>query len=109
MVEQRVDVVGERVEGVVELVDAGQLGVAEARVVRGDDVVAVGQRGDQVAVHVRAGGRAVQQDDGGRVRRPGLAVEDPAAGDLGVAVVCRSCLTPMSRFGGYVESTALAT
>ena len=79
--------VGEGVEGVVELVDAGALGVAEPGVVRRDDVVAVGQCGNQVAVHVRTGGGAVQQDDGGRVGRPGLAVEDLSAGDLGVAVV----------------------
>jgi hypothetical protein len=64
VVKQRVDVVGEVVEGVLELVDAWHVRVAEAGVVGGDDVVAVGQRRDQVAVLVRAGRCAVQQDHG---------------------------------------------
>jgi hypothetical protein len=66
VVQQLVDMVGEVVERVAELVDARHVGVAEAGVVGGDDVVAVGQRRDQIAVLVRAGRRAVQQDHGGR-------------------------------------------
>lgn len=87
MVEQGVDVVGERVEGVVERVDTGNLGMAEAGIVGGDHVITVGQRGDQIAVHVRAGRRAVQQHDGGRAGRPGFPVEQLSSGDLGVSMV----------------------
>ena len=52
VVQQRVDMVGEVVERVLELVDARHIGVAEAGVVGGDDVVSVGECGDQVAVLV---------------------------------------------------------
>jgi hypothetical protein len=36
----------ERVEGVVEILDAGRIGQPESEMIRGDDVIAVGQRGD---------------------------------------------------------------
>jgi hypothetical protein len=87
VVQQLIDVVGEVVERVFELVDARHVRVAEAGVVGGDDVVAVGQRRDQVSVLVRAGRCAVQQDHGGSGRRAGLAVEDPATADLGEAMM----------------------
>jgi uncharacterized protein YidB (DUF937 family) len=87
VVQQFLDMVGEVVEGVLELVDARHIGVAEAGVVGGDDVVAVGQRRDQVAVLVRAGRCAVQQDHGGSGGRAGLAVEDSATGDLSEAMM----------------------
>jgi ferritin-like protein len=47
----------------------------------------VGQRRDQVAVLVRAGRCAVQQDHRGCGGRAGLAIEDPATGDLGEAMM----------------------
>src|SRR5690606_6722815 len=58
-----------------------------AEVVRGDDVVAVGQQRDEVAEHERAGRVAVQQDDRGRVGGAGLPVEDLVAVDCGGPVV----------------------
>ena len=91
VVEQAVDMVGEAVEGVGELVCARHVGVAEAGVVGRDDVIAVGQRRDQVAVHdaswpvCRAAGPLRGRG------RAGLAVEDPAAGDLGEPVVRDHC------------------
>jgi hypothetical protein len=45
-------------------------------VVRGEDVVAVGQGGDQLPEHARAGREAVQQQDDRCAGRAGLAVED---------------------------------
>jgi hypothetical protein len=85
--EQALGQVGERVERVVELVGGRRVGEAEAEVVRGDHAVAVGEQRDQVAEHVRAGRKPVQQKENGRVSRSGLAVEERATLDGGVAVV----------------------
>lgn len=40
-----------------------------------------GQAEDKLAVHVRGRGKPVQQDDGGRLRITGFAVEDLLAAD----------------------------
>jgi hypothetical protein len=79
--------ISQGVERVVELVGAGGVGQAEAEVVRGDHVVAVGQQRDQVAEHERAGREAVQQQEDGCVGRACLAVEQGAAVDGCVAVI----------------------
>ena len=100
MVEQRVDTVGEVVERVAELVDARHVGVTEAGVVGGDDVVAVGQRRDQVAVLVRTGRCAVQQHHGRRGGRACLAIEDPATGDLGETMMRDHFLTLSDSYDG---------
>jgi len=83
---EAVDHVGEPVEGEGEAV--GRLGVAEARVVGGDDAVAVAEHVDETAELVRGGREAVQEQQHGRVRpvRHGFAVEDAHAVDLDVAV-----------------------
>jgi hypothetical protein len=70
------DDLGQVIEGVGEAGRVGGVAVAEARVVRRDQVEGVGQPGQQRFPHSRGGREPVQQQDGGRVRRPGLAVED---------------------------------
>ena len=87
LVEQPVDQFGEAVEGVGESGAIRHVALAEARIVRRDHAVAVGQRRDQVAEHVRGGREAVQQQHDRRVRRPGLAIEDPHAVDRGGPVM----------------------
>ena len=84
--EQVVGEVGQGVEGVGELVDRRRVGLAEAEVVGGDEVVVVGQVGEQLAEHERAGREAVQQHQGRRLGVAGLSVEEPAALDVERAV-----------------------
>ncbi len=89
MVQQAVGEVGQGVEGVVELGDGRCIGVSVAEVVGRDDVVAVGQPGNEVAEHVRARREAVEQDDCRCVRCAGLTVEQPLPVDVGEAMVNR--------------------
>ena len=60
--------------------------MAEAGVVRGDQVELVGQGRDQVAEHMRGGREAVQQQDRRGVLRTRLPVEDVQAVDVHGAV-----------------------
>src|SRR5262249_47894540 len=77
------------------LLEARRRGVAEAEVVWGDDVVAVGQCRDEVAEHMRAGREAVQEHDGRRVGRTGLSEEDLLAFDgHGPVTDGNHCLPP---------------
>ena len=76
LVQEPVDDLGEVVEGVVPRGRVGHLGVAEARVVRGQDVEPVGQGGDQVAELVRRGGEAAEEQQLGVRGVACLAVED---------------------------------
>src|SRR3546814_18141130 len=71
----------------VEALDRGHGGGAEAGIVRRQHVVALGERRDQLAEHVRRGGEAVQQQHGGARRIASLAIGDLAALDQGAAVV----------------------
>src|SRR5208337_4282858 len=73
------DDVGQAPESVAELVTAGGVRESEARKVRRDNVVAVSQRRNQVAEHVRRRRKAVQQQNGGGSLRSGLAVKDRVA------------------------------
>ena len=59
--EQALDDLREVVERVGPLQRVGHLGVAEARVIRADDVEAVGQGRDQVPELVRGGGEAAEE------------------------------------------------
>src|SRR5262245_24112678 len=79
--EQLSDNIGEGFERVGERLERRRRGVTEAEVVRGDDVVAIGQCRDEVAEHMRAGREAVQEHDGRRVARTGLSEEDLLAFD----------------------------
>ena len=63
-------------EGVSEFRVIRRIALAEARVVRRDDMVAVGQGGNEVAEHVRRGRETVQQQHDRRLGRAGLAIED---------------------------------
>ena len=74
LTEQARGEVGQRVEGVGELLDRGGIRQSEAEVIGRDHVVSVGQPRDQVAEHERAGGEPVQQDD-----RGGAGVPVPAS------------------------------
>ncbi len=92
LVGEAFDHVGEVGEAVVERIDRRRAGIAEAGIVRRDHVILGGEIGDQVAKHVRGGGEAVQQQDGRRVRRAGLAIEDVEAVDRDA-----SCRRPRPR------------
>ena len=85
--QQAVDQLGVVVEGVGEGRPVRHVALAVARIVRRDHAVAVGERRDQVAEHVRGGREAVQQQHDRRVGRPRLAVEDAHAVDRDGPVV----------------------
>src|SRR6201999_3035315 len=86
MVEQARGEVGERIEGVAELIGRWSVGKPEAEVVGGDHVIAVGQRRDEVAEHEGTGRKPVQKHDRGRVAGPSLPVEQALPLNGGVAV-----------------------
>ena len=75
------DDVGKAVERVRERCNVGRVAATKARVIRCDQVVLVSQFGEEVAKHERGRGKAVQQKQGGLIRRPGFAVEDTEAVD----------------------------
>jgi len=77
------DDLGQVLEGVGEAGRVGGVAVAEARVVRRDQVEGVCQPGQQRLPHPRGGREAVQQQDGGSVGRARLAVEDRHPVDVG--------------------------
>ena len=79
-----VRIMGERIG---ERLVVGRGAFAKSRIVGRDDVVAIRERRDQVAEHVRRGRKAVQQQHDRRILRPRLAVEDVDAVDLGGAVM----------------------
>jgi hypothetical protein len=93
---------GERVEGVTELAGGRGVGQAEADVVRGDQVVPVGQQRDQVAEHEPAGREAVQQHHLRRATRSRLPVEQSPCLDGGVTVVDGCHLRSPSGSGGWM-------
>jgi hypothetical protein len=76
LVEQLAGDGGQRVERVLELVHRRGGRTPEPEVVGGDQVVRVGQLGDQLAVHERAGRKAVQQHQRRARRVAGRPVED---------------------------------
>lgn len=85
---------GEPVHGPGDVVERIGVGVpcrrfreAEGRQVGRHDAIAVGQRRDHVAVHVRRGREPVQQQHGGRGGVARLAVEDLHVADLLMAIV----------------------
>src|SRR5436305_13181019 len=54
-----------------------------ARIIRGDYVVTIGERWNQVAEHMGRGWKSMQQEHDRRIRRPSLAVENiDAVNDL---------------------------
>ena len=61
--------------------------LAETRIVRRDHVIAVRQRWDQVAEHVRRCWKAVQQNHDRAVRRTGFAIEQADSVNGGGSVV----------------------
>jgi hypothetical protein len=64
--------------------------------VRGDDLIPIGQQRDQVAEHKRAGWKTVQEHNDWRVGRPRLPVKQPPAVHGGIAMVdgCHFCSIP---------------
>jgi hypothetical protein len=80
-----VDGVRERVKGVLVPALAGNLREAKAGQVGGDDVIAIGQAGDEIAVLERGGGEPVEQKDDGSVDGAGFAIED--ANSVGIDAV----------------------
>ena len=84
--EQLLDLRGDVVEVVLKVVRRGSIAVAEAEVVRRDNVEVAGELRDQLPEHVRRRRKAMKQNDR-RIRgRAGLAVEDLVALDGGMLV-----------------------
>ena len=79
---EAVDDVGDVLERVAELVTGRLLGHAEAGQIRGDDMIVLGEFGDQVAEHVARAREAVQQQHGRAARIAGFAVEQLEAIDI---------------------------
>ena len=77
------DDLGQVIEGVGEAGRVGRITVAEARVIRRDEVEGVGQPRQQRFPHPRGGREAVQQQDGRPVGWARLAVEDRHTVDVG--------------------------
>src|ERR1700739_4689689 len=79
-VARETDDFGEAVDGCRDPVETmaatRQVGVAEARQGRGDEVKAIGQTRDKVAEHMARAWEAVQQQQLWRVRRTRRAIED---------------------------------
>jgi hypothetical protein len=76
--------VGERVG---KRLVVGRAAFAKSWIVGRDDVIAIRERRDQVAEHVRRSRKAVQQQHDRRICRSCFAVEDVDPVDLGCAVV----------------------
>jgi hypothetical protein len=89
--QQRVGDVCEAGEAVAELAAVRHIAVTEPRVVRRDDVIAIRQRRNQVAKHVRRTGKAMQQHDGRRVYRTGFSVENFYAIDARRSMMSLHC------------------
>jgi hypothetical protein len=81
--------IGEMIEGVRKRVDARASAVAKAGIVRRNEVIAIGQPRDQIAKHMRGSREAVQEEDGRRIARAGLSIEDLEARSLDRPVVRR--------------------
>ena len=64
--------------------------LAEARIVGCDDMVAIGERRNEVAEHVGRSGEAMQQQHGRSIGRACLAIEDVYAVNLGRPVAGHS-------------------
>jgi hypothetical protein len=77
---------GEIVERVREQLAGGHRAVPESGIVGRDDVIAIGELGDQVAKHLRARRESVQQQDRGRVARACFAIEDVDLSDAHLLV-----------------------
>jgi hypothetical protein len=78
---------GEPVEGVVELIHGGRIGMPETDVVRRDDTEAVRQQRDEVTVHVRRRREAVQEHADRVDCVAGCAVEGAQTIDVDEAVL----------------------
>ncbi len=79
LADEALDELCEVIEAVFERLDRRRVAAAEARIVRGDEVIAVGQQRDQLAEHVRGGRETVQQEDGRpcRIARPAVKQRHP--------------------------------
>jgi hypothetical protein len=63
------------IEGVFERLAIRRPGETETWQIRRNHVIAIGKRRDKLPIHVRGGGKAVQQQNGRRLRITGLAIE----------------------------------
>src|SRR5258705_1202812 len=66
----------EIVESVLEVGWRGRAAVAEAGIIGGDEMIFVGEKGQQRLPHPRLGRKAMKHEHGWRISRPGLAVEN---------------------------------
>ena len=86
LIQQAVHQLGEAREAVRELVTVRRAAMTERRIVGRDHLVAMSEHRNQVAEHVRRGGKAVQQQDRRRIRHARLAIEDVYPVDSGRAI-----------------------
>jgi hypothetical protein len=84
---------GAAIERVGEFFRVRPIAVPEPRIIRRDEVIAVGKQGEQGLEHPRRRGKAVQQEQGGRVFRAGLSVKDGEPIDLGRTIKSRMFLS----------------
>src|SRR5512142_230678 len=91
--EERVDQSGEVVERVAIFVRAGLVAVSEAQIVRCDDAEFRRELRDKITEHMRRRREAMQQDDGRRVGRSGLAIENLLPLNEGV-IIFRHTMSP---------------
>jgi hypothetical protein len=64
------------IERVRELLRVRPVAVTEARVIRRDEVIAIGDPGEERLEHPRGRGKSVQQEKRRCVFRAGLSIED---------------------------------
>ena len=86
LIQETVHQLGEAGEAVLELVTVRRGAVTERWIVGRDHPVAVSERRNQVAEHVRRGGKAVQQEHRRCICRAGLAIEDVYSIDFDRAI-----------------------
>jgi hypothetical protein len=79
--DKRLDRVGEVLERVFVLVGGWSGGEAETGQIRRNDIGCLGQRLDDVAIHVRGARKSMQQQDSRSVGVAGVSVEDVQALD----------------------------
>ena len=94
-------------ERVAELLPVGRIREAEARQIGRYHVVAIGERRNKVAKHVRRRWEAVQQENGWSSFRAGLAIKDLVAVDGSVLILDHD--EPLLKRYGRVARTASAS
>jgi hypothetical protein len=112
LIEEAVDELSEAIEGIGELRTVRHVALAVAGIVRSDHMIAVRERGDQVAEHVRRCRKAVEQQHDRSGLRSRLAIENldavdllrPVVGDDGRRLRRTRAMWPRGTRGQYGKS-----